>query len=95
MKPDKLKQLFFDIAPDYSAKYDPWGTAIAAAFDVAAEAYRRGLPDRLDYRPGAGGPDISEENAAYLAGLPDDDIDRLAVFIAGLLRRLEAAGRSY
>lgn len=76
---------------------DFWGVAMSAAFDVAGVMYERGLPNVLEYRPGAGGvePVEDEWRAEYLAAMNDATLTSLAAYIKRILGALERAGLSY
>ena len=93
------KEVFFALAPDYGPKNDPWGQAVSAFFDVAGELTKRGadVPDAWQYRPGAGGPSVSEWGAEVFADLQPTDADllRLGALLHKLTDRLDRAGRSY
>lgn len=93
----RTKHHFLALAQDYSPKYDPWAYAMGAAFDMAAEAYNRGLPNTLEYRPSpvSGAVIEDEDNAAYLANISDADLIKLCHFTKRLLAWLECAGHSY
>lgn len=96
------KQLFKDLAPDYNPKSDAWGYAMDAGFKVAAMCYIRGIANSMDYRPSMAGPQSdlsdSEDNEgvqALLYSLTDTALERLAEYIARVLRMLERNGKDY
>ena len=95
-RPNTSKQLFKDIAQDYSPKNDPWGYAMGAAFDIAAACYLRGLPNVLDYSPGMGGADIEDPwNRKVLMRMNPQRLERLARYTNRVLAMLKRAGRDY
>jgi hypothetical protein len=91
------KQHFLSIAQDYNPKNDPWGYAMGAAFDIAAEAYNRSLPNVLGYKPSpVSGAVIEDEyNAEYLAALSDNEVEKLTKFADKILEMLKKHGRDY
>lgn len=102
----RSKEIFLELACDYMSMssprhdaldgFDQWGYAMGAAFDMAAEAFNRGLPNILDYHPGAGGAIIEDDyNAEILAALSDDELTRLCVFTDKLLDILKRHGKDY
>ena len=91
----QAKQLFLDVAPDYNARFDPWGSAMGTYFDVATEAWMRGIAVPSFY-PGAGIPTIENEySREVLANMSDDDVVKLVRFCHKLTYILEKAGRAY
>lgn len=95
----RTKYLFKEFAPDYSPRFDPWGHAMGAFFNVAAELDKRGanLPAAWGYRAGAGGPEVDDYAAEVIADLAPTDADllRLGAFLHRLTGRLDRAGHSY
>lgn len=98
-RPWRAKRIFKELAPDYNPKYDPWGYAMALAFDIGAACYERNLWDgikALDYHAGAGGPEFNDPyTRRRLMRMGGSRLIKLARFVARLLHVLEAAGRSY
>lgn len=95
-KPDNFRTLFKELAQDYNAKHDPWGYAMALAFDVAAACYLRGLPDHLDYSPGAGGAHIEDAySRRVLMRMNPDKLERFSKYVNRVLQMLKHAGKDY
>lgn len=99
IRPWSCKGTFRELAPDYSPKNDPWGYAMALAFDIGAACYSRGLWEgvrALDFSPGAGGCEFDDPyTRRRLMRMSEKRLIKLARFTARLLRLLDAAGRSY
>jgi len=76
-------------------KGDPWGTSLAALFDVAAELWWRGvsIPGHWDYSPGAGSD--PREPDSYFAVLAADTSDVVLIKFGNLLERYTALCRRY
>lgn len=98
-RPKGSKALFKNIAHDYSPKNDPWGYALAAAFDIGAACYTRQLyagVDVLEFMPGAGGVEFSDPwGRRYLMRMGPKKLVRLARYTARVLDMLKRAGRDY
>lgn len=77
--------------------YDTWGTAMGWLFDVAGEIAQRGneVPYELHYRPGAFGPEVSEDNAEGLAEMSDDALQWAARVLNRYCECLKRAGLDY
>lgn len=79
--------------------YDPWGSAMGAWFDVAAELYRRDpdlVPLAWEYRPGAYG--ISEPETYFgeiCAETETDALVRLGRVLDRYCDKLRVSGRDY
>ena len=94
---NRVKADFLLLAQDYSPKYDPWGYAMGAAFDMAAEAYNRGLPNVLEYRPSpVSGAIIEDEyNAEVLNDMSDSRLLQLCKYTARVLSMLKHFKKDY
>lgn len=93
-----MKKLFLELCEgEWHKNADHWGVAMSLAFDIAGEAYKRGLANVLEYRPGAFGPeDIEDEwKAEKIAGLSDGELSTLCTYTKHILDALERAGKSY
>lgn len=78
---------------------DAWGSAMQWAFAVAEESYfnRDGqAASVLEYTPGAGIPDLSENYGAdLLAEMTDSDLLHFAILLDRLTAILERKGLNY
>lgn len=90
----RVKELFKELAPDYSPSNDPFGTVMITWFRVADEMYRRGIkiPKNWDYRPGAG---VLGERDLEFEHLTNSELKTLGNFLERLVKRLIKAGRDY
>lgn len=81
----RTKELFKELAPDYSPKYDPWGHAMGAYFAVASVLYfDYSIVEEGNFRPGAAqGPD------------EDDYSTKALLDLNPITGRIERAGLSY
>ncbi|MDO8705370.1 MAG: hypothetical protein Q7J84_10535 [Sulfuricaulis sp.] len=100
------KQLFRELAPDYSPSNDPWGHAMGAFFAVADELYERtsggsvepGMPAEWRFRRGMAGyqdTDSHEYEALQELKPSTAELFRLGCFLHRLTGRLDRAGFSY
>lgn len=98
-EPWRASHIFKELAPDYSPKLDPWGYAMALAFDIGAACYERGLWEgvrALGCSPGAGGSEFTDPYVRRrLMRMGEKRLVRLALFADRVIRMLERAGRSY
>lgn len=89
--PSSLKDFLSWTRDDYDS-HDQWGWSMSWLFDIAGELERRGetVPPELHYRPGAMGPDVSEDRAEGLAEIDAEVLQRAAL----VLHRFETACRA-
>lgn len=95
--PLTARAIFRELAPDYSPRHDPWGYAMNAFFNVAAEMELRGLevPAQWRYHSGAGGPHVDDDAAEIFTRVSDDDLQRVGAFLHRLTGRIRRAGLDY
>lgn len=94
------RQLFKEIAPDYSATNDPFGHLMGAFFAVVEELhFNRGveIPAAWKFRPGIGGVDSDSYEHQVIAELKPSDLEllRLGRFCHRLYGIVDRAGKSY
>jgi len=79
--------------------FDPYGSAMAVMFDVAAAIHNRDpgqVPDRWAYRPGAGGAVIeSDDWQEYLSEAATPEIERFGDFLERVTERCSRHGMDY
>ena len=86
-------------ARDDHDPFDQWGWVMSWLFDIAGEIYENrpgvDVPRELQYRPGAGGVEISEDRAEGLALLSDDALVWAARVMSRFENCLRNAGENY
>jgi len=91
-----------DIKQEFRLTYDgsdPWGSVMQWAFAAAEESYFNRNGDAamvLDYTPGAGMPDLSENYGhELLEQMSDDDLMQFAVLLDRLIGLCKRKGWDY
>lgn len=93
----QAKRAVLTIAREDYDSYDQWGWAMNWLFDIAAELATRGddVPAELNYRPGAFGPEVSEDRAEMLAEFSTEGLTHAARVLNRYATALDKAGESY
>jgi hypothetical protein len=93
-----LKQLKYELRMG-DINYDPWGTAMAALFDVAAELWWRGedVPAHWEYSPGMV-DDPRDRDSCFYELATETDTETLTQFgnlLERFVRNHDRVGNSY
>jgi len=79
-------------------RYDPWGTAMSAFFDVCEELYRQGEYIPFEWQFSAGAAGVGDPDTYFAKEIEGSNPDELIKF-GNLMHRytemLRRAGRSY
>lgn len=91
------KRAVLTIAREDHDGFDQWGWAMSWLFDIAGEIAQRGadVPPELCYRPGAFGPDVSEDRAEFMGEFSIEALTYAARLFNRFTAALDRAGQSY
>lgn len=89
---------FKQLLRENDLKWDPWGTAMSAWFDVASHLFEKGnCPREWQYKPGMGGNHIEEDSYYYefLQVLDAEQLESIGKLLYRYCEILKLNGKDY